>query len=47
MLTWASHIQKVVDKCKRVLNIMRYLRGVECKYTSYEKYLYKINKINV
>uniref|UniRef100_A0A669EWH7 Reverse transcriptase domain-containing protein n=1 Tax=Oreochromis niloticus TaxID=8128 RepID=A0A669EWH7_ORENI len=26
-LTWAAHIQKVVDKCKKVLNIMRCLVG--------------------
>ncbi|XP_013884271.1 uncharacterized protein LOC106532689 [Austrofundulus limnaeus] len=28
-LTWSTHIQKVVDKCKRVLNVMRCLVGRE------------------
>lgn len=28
-ITWAIHIQKVVDKCKKVLNIMRCLVGRE------------------
>ena len=26
-ITWAVHIQKVVDKCKKVLNVMRCLVG--------------------
>lgn len=28
-MTWAIHIQKMVGKCKKVLNVMRCLRGVE------------------
>lgn len=28
-LTWANHIDRVVDKCKRILNILRCLRGKE------------------
>lgn len=28
-ITWAIHIQKVVDKCKKVLNVMRCLAGSE------------------
>ena len=28
-LTWTMHIQKIIDKCKKVLNVMRCLRGVE------------------
>lgn len=27
--TWAVHIQKMIEKCKKVLNAMRCLRGVE------------------
>ena len=26
-LTWAVHIQKIVDKCKKLINIMRCLGG--------------------
>ena len=28
-LTWAEHIEKVVGKCKKVLNVMRCLTGKE------------------
>ena len=28
-LTWAHHIQKMIDKCKRILNVMRCLCGVD------------------
>ena len=28
-LTWAVHIQKMREKCKKVLNVMRCLRGIE------------------
>ena len=48
MLTWASHVQKVVDKCKSVLNVMRCLRGVEWGASSPAmKTIYRINKISV
>lgn len=28
-LTWAMHIQKIIERCKRVLNVMRCLKGTE------------------
>lgn len=28
-LTWAVHIQKIIDKCKKTINVMRCLCGVE------------------
>lgn len=28
-LTWAMHIQKIIEECKRVLNVMRCLKGIE------------------
>lgn len=28
-LTWACHTQKMVDKCKRILNVMRCLCGID------------------
>lgn len=28
-LTWVNHIETVVDKCKRILNVLRCLRGKE------------------
>ena len=28
-LTWKEHVGQVADKCKKVLNVMRCLTGVE------------------
>lgn len=28
-LTWKTHIGEITEKCKRVLNILRYLKGSE------------------
>lgn len=28
-LTWRSHVKQVEDKCKKIINIMRCLTGVE------------------
>lgn len=28
-LTWTVHIQRIIDKCKKIINIMRCLCGVE------------------
>jgi len=28
-LTWREHVSKIIDKCKRVMNLMRCLAGTE------------------